>query len=202
MPPPLSPTVPHLAVPAGEATVLLEGGRRKAMRDLAIGDRVQVLTAAGHLAFEPVYLFGHKDGASWSSMLTLAVQRSETGTPAASSAGYANATLSLTLSPDHFVPVRGPSGLAVMTRAAAVKAGDAVWAAPGAGPAALHVVTSIKEGRVQGLFNPLTPAGTVVVDGVVASVHSKWFLDGFMDFLGLTHLVPTIYQVRSWAGCV
>ena len=51
--------------------------------------------------------------------------------------------------------------------------------------------------RRRGLFNPFTLSGTVVVDGVVASVQSKWFADGAMDALGLSHLVPALYQARA-----
>ncbi len=49
----------------------------------------------------------------------------------------------------------------------------------------------------KGLFNPFTATGTIVVDGVVASVQSKWFADDVMDALGLTHAVPALYQARA-----
>jgi hypothetical protein len=40
-----------------------------------------------------------------------------------------------------------------------------------------RVATTATEMAV-GAFNPLTMNGTIVVDGVVASAHSDWFLDG------------------------
>ena len=46
-----------------------------------------------------------------------------------------------------------------------------------------------------GLFNPYTAAGTIVVNGVVATVHSRWFLDYAFDALGLTAHLPEAYQV-------
>ena len=51
--------------------------------------------------------------------------------------------------------------------------------------------------RRTGFFSPFTASGTIVVDGVVASVQSKWFADDIMDALGLTHVVPAMYQVRG-----
>lgn len=33
------------------------------------------------------------------------------------------------------------------------------------------------------------------MNDVVASVHSDWFLDEVFDVLGVTHMLPTAYQV-------
>ena len=38
-------------------------------------------------------------------------------------------------------------------------------------------------------------SGTIIVDGVVASVHSDWFLDPMFDSMGFTHLLPSTYQL-------
>lgn len=44
----------------------------------------------------------------------------------------------------------------------------------------------------QGLYNPFTLSGTILVDGVLASVHSEWFLDNaWGEALGLTPFLPT-----------
>ncbi|EFJ16220.1 hypothetical protein SELMODRAFT_421866 [Selaginella moellendorffii] len=48
--------------------------------------------------------------------------------------------------------------------------------------------------RIPGLFNPLTLQGTIVVNGVAASVHSDWFLDTLFDTFGLTAYLPAAYQ--------
>ncbi len=42
-------------------------------------------------------------------------------------------------------------------------------------------VIEIANGVQTGLFNPLTLGGTIVVDGVAASAHSDWFLDGLVS---------------------
>ena len=39
-------------------------------------------------------------------------------------------------------------------------------------------VKSTKETLKSGLFNPYTHSGSIVVDGVAASCHSSWILDG------------------------
>jgi len=65
------------------------------------------------------------------------------------------------------------------------------------GSSALFRVANVTTERREGLFKPLTASGTIVVDGVVASVHSNWFADAAMDRLGLTHALPALYQVRS-----
>ena len=64
------------------------------------------------------------------------------------------------------------------------------------GRSAAFRVDDVTLERRTGLFKPLTAAGTIVVDGVVASVHSTWFADDLMDRLGLTHALPALYQVR------
>ena len=48
-----------------------------------------------------------------------------------------------------------------------------------------------------GLYTPFTFGGTIVVDDVVASVHSDWFLDPLFDWLNITHLLPATYQVSN-----
>ena len=42
------------------------------------------------------------------------------------------------------------------------------------------VIEIVREVRA-GLYNPLTLGGTIVVDGVAASAHSDWFLDGLVS---------------------
>ena len=68
------------------------------------------------------------------------------------------------------------------------------------GRSALFRVGNVTTESRMGLFNPFTASGTIIVDGVVASVQSKWFADDLMDALGLTHAVPSLYQARARTG--
>jgi hypothetical protein len=46
-----------------------------------------------------------------------------------------------------------------------------------------------------GLYNPYTLAGTILVNQVLASSHSRWFADAAADALGLpTRWLPALYQ--------
>ena len=50
----------------------------------------------------------------------------------------------------------------------------------------------------KGLYNPLTLSGTILVNGMVASVHSDWFLDAAFDALDISGWLPSAYQVRPF----
>jgi hypothetical protein len=58
---------------------------------------------------------------------------------------------------------------------------------------ALAVVTEVSTVLARGLYNPYTLSGTVVVDGVLASVHSHWFLDAITP-PALVPYLPAVYQ--------
>ena len=60
-----------------------------------------------------------------------------------------------------------------------------------------HVVPAgVSTTYSKGLYNPLTLSGTIIVDGVVASVHSDWFLDTALNALGVPGWLPVAYQVQ------
>ncbi len=88
----------------------------------------------------------------------------------------------LTLSPRHFIPVAAGADGAWDARVAKgadeVRVGDFVWSAAGEGRMAVDEVVAVATRAAAGAYNPLTLNGTIVVDGVVASAHSDWFLDG------------------------
>lgn len=84
-------------------------------------------------------------------------------------------------------------------RAQDIIKGDQMWTY-GSGDdilfeSSLNVVTSISQIEKQGLYNPFTLGGTIIVNGVVASTHSDWFLDDFFEALDLVHWLPAVYQM-------
>lgn len=173
----------------GDAKVLLEGGRQKVMRDVVIGDRVQVVRPDGSTTYDDVYFFGHRARADLATFIQLTL-RSMQG-----SSG--KALRSIALSPRHFLPTSKHGvpqfSQAIARRAEDVGVGDTVWAPQGRGVAPFRVVT-IQEVVKEGLWAPYTAAGNIVVDGVVASVHSEWILDPLLDFFGRPDLLPKLYQ--------
>ena len=59
----------------------------------------------------------------------------------------------------------------------------------------MYVVSDVSRVEKAGLYNPFTLGGTIIVNGVVASSHSDWFLDTTFESLGLTHWLPATYQM-------
>ncbi|MGD9510460.1 MAG: hypothetical protein AB7I59_19605 [Geminicoccaceae bacterium] len=160
--------VPKWCFP-GEATVQVEGGATKAMRDVRLGDRLLVALPDGRLGYEEVYLNTHKDAVASApyTVLTLASGRA------------------ITLSPRHFIPKAGAGGEAWAARVVAaadeIAPGDLVWSRTPEGGMVLDRVVAVGTRMAVGAYNPLTMNGTILVDGVVASAHSDWFLDGVVS---------------------
>jgi desert hedgehog protein len=151
------------------ATVWLEDGSQKAMRDVRLGDRIMVARADGSLGYEEVYLNTHKDSLSAAPYVELALASGQ----------------SLTLSPRHFIPVAAGPAAAwadhVAKGANEIAVGDFVWSRADDGRMVPDEVAAVRTTVAVGAYNPLTMNGTIVVDGVVASAHSDWFLDGIVS---------------------
>merc|ERR1711879_765550 len=149
----------------GSARVFTPNGF-KLMSDLKVGD--YVLTHAG---YSPVYLFGHSDPFAITNMVNIKTA----------------SAMNLSLTADHYVPfVNG-----TYATAQHVQVGDSVWVKGPSDKMSRTVVTTIGSAIEVGLFNPYPHAGTIVVDGILASAHSSWLLEGMMPE---TH-VPTAYDI-------
>ena len=60
--------------------------------------------------------------------------------------------------------------------------------------AELTAVTQVWTEVARGLYNPFVHGADLIVDGVVASPHSDWFLDSVAP-KAMRHMLPAIYKV-------
>ncbi len=150
-----------------DATVTTDTGI-KAISEVRLGDRVLAVLPDGTLGYEEVYLNTHRDAATMAPYVVLGLESGRT----------------LRLTPRHFIPVAADATAAwsgrVTKGANEVRAGDFVWSRLDDGTMAIDRVATTATEMAVGAFNPLTMNGTIVVDGVVASAHSDWFLDGLV----------------------
>jgi len=130
------------------------------MDQLQVGDAV----LDGDGLFSPIFMFGHKDPGADSPFVELRTATNHT----------------IQMSATHYLEADG-----VMMNAGDVRPGMTVI-----GGGEQSAVTSTKMIAAKGLYNPITLSGTIVVNGVAASAHSEWFLDGLLP----TRWLPTVYQ--------
>lgn len=158
----------------GDARVVTPGGSAR-MDTLRIGDRVLSLGADGTPFFDEIYMFGHKDVSTRSQFVTLTTQSGA----------------SLRLTGDHHVPVER-WGQPLSLASSQVEVGDTVVVVSSSGIPSSEVVVFKSLASGVGLWNPYTLGGRIIVDGVDASSHSSWVLDGAFHALGIS--IPTGYQ--------
>ena len=154
-----------------DTQVHIEGGGTKQMQHVRVGDRV--LTSNG--LYSDVYVLSHEEPNV--SLEYIHIRLDSNNTIEASSG--------------HFIPVSPDCrGLTHHLRASAIQEGMCL-VVPQEGFVRVGEVSRVIK---RGMFSPFTLTGDIVVNGVVASSHSEWFLDGLADKFGLTHLLPNIYQ--------
>lgn len=78
------------------ATVQLENGTTARMDQLRVGDRVQIISPAGQVAYDDIYIFGHQLPAVATTFALIHTSHNNT----------------LTLTANHFVPVAPQAGAA------------------------------------------------------------------------------------------
>lgn len=127
-----------------DATVELENGNIKKMMDVELGDRVRV----GTNSFSEVFMFTHRLANVKHSFVNI----------------LTNSGNELSLTKSHYLYVNG-----ILSAAETLKQGDSVTLANGS----IDTVISVKEISSQGLYNPQTVQGDIVVNGVLASTYTK-----------------------------
>ncbi|CAB9514889.1 expressed unknown protein [Seminavis robusta] len=129
-----------------EATVEQPGQAPTKMTELNIGDKI--LTANNK--YQPIYAFAHNDATTYTEFLQIHTT---------------SGINPLEITGQHLVYVQGKDA---PVTAKSIKVGDTLTEA-GQGGAA--VVTKIDTVQRHGIYAPLTPDGTLVVDGIVSSCY-------------------------------
>jgi hypothetical protein len=160
------------------------------MSELRVGDRVRSVDGAGKAIYDEVYFFGHADNAKSGHYLNFKLSGSMSH---------------MQVSRRHFLPTCPEHGKPcdwadhVHAYAGEVIPGDFIWGAAGDDDITLQNVLEISTIVKEGLFNPYTLGGKIVVNGVVASAHSNWVLDDWMPASAVQSL-PVIYQALFLPG--
>jgi hypothetical protein len=166
---------------------------------LQLGDNVAVMNTDGKVVFEPVYATGHHDASAVARFTRLHL------VPIGHGDSAVVQPIVLELTAFHFQRVLRDGGQALQyVRAKDVLPGDLVRVARGAPGGAVdlnarvyqawHTVASITVVTKQGLFNPYTLSGSILINSVDASCHSDWVLDPIFERAGATNLLPHVYQ--------
>lgn len=151
----------------GHAQVRVASGSIKRMDELVIGDRVQV----SPIEFSPVFLFTHQDAKAVRMFVRLALATGEV----------------LLATPGHYLHING--GLVMASK---VRPGDI--AVLGSGETAS--VHDVKYETSQGLYNPQTIHGDIVVNNVLASTYTTAVIPEVAHVL----LVPFRIIFRGWTA--
>jgi len=143
----------------GASTALTTQGT-KAMRDIVIGDAVRVVTPTGQVEWSQVCGWLHREPKSVGEYLRLTTSRRQ-----------------LNVSAEHLVATV-KSGKVDFVKAQEIEVGAPILECDvSAGSASIPVwgntVQKVEKFRAEGIYAPLTVAGTIVVDGVAASCYAS-----------------------------
>jgi Hint module len=143
--------------------VRTEDGRTVKMSELLVGESVLVRSADGELTYSKVYAFLDRKPEGEFDFVRLTVQAE----------GDSSAAAVLEVSPRHRVFHQGGAAQPLVdVDAADLRSGHLVQMATGSGAVHSAQILSVEEVRREGAYAPVTFAGTVVVDDVVASCYA------------------------------
>ncbi|XP_029975167.1 desert hedgehog protein [Salarias fasciatus] len=144
----------------GWARVTVAGGRQKTLSSLAPGDMVMAMSATGRVVFSRILLFLHHDQESRSTFLSLETEDGHR----------------LALTAHHLVflaPRCSSDGGGYRAQfASRAKTGDCVLIHTAGGEVLPSQITAVSAVGGVGVYAPLTEAGTLFVDGVLASSYA------------------------------
>lgn len=153
---------------SGDTTVQIFGQDEPIlMKHLQVGDQILI----GDNKYESVYAFAHKDDETLGSYLAI-------------STDSANNKIPLEIAADHLLFVQGHK---YPIRADQISIGDELISETK--QESPIKVTDIQLISKSGVYNPLTPSGTIVVNGLKASTY-----------LGLQRLAPSYVEILEYIG--
>jgi len=164
-----------LACFPADASVQLSSGQSITMEQLQVGD--SVLTQDG--TFSEVYVMSHANPDVVGEFVSIKLANQQR----------------LDATAKHFVFVSPKcDGSVQQVYASSVKEGMCMFTRYGETGEQLQPVEEVSVSEKRGIYNPFTLSGSIVVNGVVASSHSDWFLDEIAEKYGWTTMLPDIYQ--------
>jgi hypothetical protein len=137
----------------GSSVVTLSSGRSVPLEDLQVGDKVLVRDSTGHLSFDTVYMFGHKEYETFNEFIAM-------------KAG----SYTVYVTGEHYVfCVKHEKEVCVAAKD--VQVGDYLLVVTSEGCLTPQSVEAVMFERKRGLFAPFTNSGSIVVDGVLMSCY-------------------------------
>ena len=147
------------------------------MKKLQVGDHVLTSSSNEDGSYEVVYAFGHKDANKVVDFISL-YTNDQTAAPLQITAEHM-----LFLLPEE---TKRPKAVP----ASSIKVGDVLWHQDGT---STTTVTKIRTVQGTGVYSPLTPSGTIIVNGIVASTYNS--LQGYAEKEG--GYFATIYSNQA-----
>jgi len=170
------------------ATVQLESGDTRSMTNLSVGDRVLTAHSDGSLRYDNIVTFLHRQPllvTSFSVIATVAGQRLV-------ATGDHLIFTSRNQSASSFTDDASPTFIAYLQ-----PGNDSLYVAtPHSKHLSVSVVTNISTVIGRGVYAPLTPSGTIVVDGVVVSCYALVISHRVAHYV----LTP-LRHICSWWNC-
>jgi len=177
----LSAVLSAVCFPA-HMTIQTADKRQIAMSQLQIGDRI----SDGHGDFSEVYFFSHQHKTVPSLFAEIKLRNDKT----------------LMASLKHFLPVSAQcNDVRENMYAYEVKPGMCLYSLDETtGRMEMVPVEETGITASEGLYNPFTMSGELMVNGVLASSHADWFLNVVAEAAGMTKYLPGVYQAIMGPG--
>jgi len=170
---------------SGDSHAIIQGKGRVPMSQVRVGDKV--LTGSGH--YQTVYAHGHRHETK--PVEYLQIRTTLLGTQNEQQHQQHEKEIhAIELTKDHMIFVGGKSHPVPASR---VRVGDSVRTSKGD----YATVNKVSHVVRNGYYNPLTPDGTIVVDGIVASIYPTLWGLGSQEFVELAGYQLSFFPIHT-----